>query len=113
MLSSDSDSLLLDEDSSFLDVSMDNDLNLCSSTTTMQKNNKKQKSTTKKILNKALSSKKKKISKKNSPFIPDKNIKKETSKVVNKNNDNTSNEEMNVLRRFFPKRIRIYLKMHC
>ena len=46
-------------------------------------------------------SKKKKIRTKNSPFSPDQNIKKETSKVVNKNNDNTSIEKMNVLRTCF------------
>ena len=47
---------------------------------------------------------KKKIRRKDSSFIPDKNIKKETSKVVNKNNDNTSNEEMDVQRRCFPQK---------
>ena len=49
-------------------------------------------------------SKKKKIRTKNSPFSPDQNIKKKTSKVVNKNNDNTSNEKMDFLRRCFPQK---------
>ena len=49
-------------------------------------------------------SKKKKIRTKNSPFSPDQNIKKETCKVVNKNNDNTSNEKMDFLTTCFPQK---------